>query len=149
MTTADFERPDADEIPDLDQASSEEIPDMELALGEDAEELVADDGYSPPDEARASESFGTTLGEQRTGETIDERELQMVPDIEPGNADADTMARRLIDPDEDAVTDTEKDLVAADVLGPGDSDLSAEESAMHITDPELEAALARDEGSTI
>ncbi len=145
MTTADY---DAADIPDLDQASDDEIPDMELALGEDSEDLIADQGYSPPDEAGAADGFGTTLREQQTGETIDEREFQMVPDVEPGDPEGASMARRLVDTDDDGVSDTEKDLIAADVLGDGDGDLSAEETAMHVIDPDADEALATDEGST-
>jgi len=124
---------------------------------------LLDEGYSPPERPRGVDAFGTTLAEQRQGESIDQRVLHEEPD--PANAFQDPLAEsdmlggddpdaiaadddflgdgevgsrrsgRLIAPDEGAHEDTEPDLLAEDV-GIGGGGSSAEEAAVHIVEDE-------------
>ena len=120
---------------------------------------LLDEGYSPPERPRGVDAFGTTLAEQRQGESIDQRLAHEVPDpsstIEDflkgpdlvGGDDPDAIAAeddflgdgevgdrrtgRLMAPDEGSHEDTESDMVARDVGRDGGGS-SAEEAAMHI-----------------
>lgn len=106
-----------------------------------------DEGYSPPEKWSAGQRFGNTPLEESTGETFDQRLAQEVPEPDPyeraeaegdsteeGDADpeaGDRRAGRLVEPDEGAHTDTEKDLVAEDV-GIDGAAAGAEEAAVHV-----------------
>jgi len=124
---------------------------------------LLDEGYSPPERPRGVDAFGTTVAEQRQGESIEQRLLHEEPD--PASAFQDPLAEadmvggddpdaiaadddflgdgevggrrsgRLIAPDEGAHEDTESDLVAEDV-GIGGGGSSAEEAAVHIVEDE-------------
>jgi len=124
---------------------------------------LLDEGYSPPERPRGVNAFGTTLAEQRQGESIEQRLAHEEPD--PGNAvedpldnsdmvggdDPDAIAAeddflgdgevgdrrsgRLMAPDQGAHEDTESDMVADDV-GIDGGGSSAEEAAMHIVEDE-------------
>jgi len=124
---------------------------------------LLDEGYSPPERPRGVDAFGTTLAEQRQGESIEERFRHEEPD--PANAFEDPLAEsdmvggddpdaiaaeddflgdgevgarrsgRLKAPDEGAPEDTESDMVADDV-GIDGGGSSAEEAAMHIVEDE-------------
>jgi len=124
---------------------------------------VLDEGYSPPEHPRGVDAFGTTLAEQRQGESIEQRLAHEVPD--PSNSfedpvvdwnrmggdDPDAIAAeddflgdgevgdrrcgRLMAPDQGAHEDAERDMVANDV-GIDGGGSSAEEAAMHIVDNE-------------
>jgi hypothetical protein len=124
---------------------------------------LLDEGYSPPERPRGVDAFGTTLAEQRQGESIEERSRHEEPD--PANAFEDPLAEsdmvggddpdaiaaeddflgdgevgarrsgRLKAPDEGAREDTESDMVADDV-GIDGGGSSAEEAAMHIVEDE-------------
>ena len=124
---------------------------------------LLDEGYSPPERPRGVDAVGTTLAEQRQGESIEQRLAHEVPD--PANAfedpleysemvggdDPDAIAAeddflgdgevgarrsgRLLAPDEGSHEDTESDMVADDVGIDGGSS-SAEEAAMHIVEDE-------------
>ena len=124
---------------------------------------LLDEGYSPPERPRGVDAFGTTLAEQRQGESIEERLRHEEPD--PANAFEDPLAEsdmvggddpdaiaaeddflgdgevgarrsgRLKAPDEGAREDTESDMVADDV-GIDGGGSSAEEAAMHIVEDE-------------
>jgi hypothetical protein len=124
---------------------------------------LLDEGYSPPERPRGVDAFGTTLSEQRQGESIEQRLAHEQPD--PANAledpladvdmvggdDPDAIAAeddflgdgevgdrrsgRLIAPDEGAHEDTEADMVADDV-GIDGGGSSAEEAAVHIIEDE-------------
>ena len=119
-------------------------------------ELVAGDagssqGMEPPhDTETATHEFGTTAEEMHDGESLSgrlDRELPDVLDAVDTPADesqgADTPfdeaagqgVGRLVEPDEGARTDTEKDMVARDE-GTDLGGYSAEESAMHL-EPEV------------
>jgi hypothetical protein len=120
---------------------------------------LLDEGYSPPERPRGVNAFGTTVAEQRQGETLEQRLAQEEPDpanaIEDPLADSDMVggddpdaivaeddflgdrevgdrrSGRLKAPDEGAHQDTEPDLVADDV-GIDGGGSSAEEAAIHI-----------------
>ncbi len=124
---------------------------------------LLDEGYSPPERPRGVDAFGTTLAEQRQGESIEQRLAHEEPD--PANAfedplayvemmggdDVDAIAAeddflgdgevgarrsgRLMAPDEGSHEDTESDMVAND-MGIDGGGSSAEEAAMHIIEDE-------------
>jgi Family of unknown function (DUF5709) len=126
-------------------------------------EDLLDEGYSPPERPRGVDAVGTTVAEQRQGESIEQRLAHEEPD--PANAveeplvDWDVMGGddpddisadddflgdgevgdrrcgRLMAPDEGSHEDTEPDMVANDV-GIDGGGASAEEAAMHIVDDE-------------
>jgi hypothetical protein len=91
--------------------------------------------WDPPDREPKNTQYGTTLAEQREGESLDQRLAQEEPDV--GSADArpadPNRAGRLVEPDEGAHPDTEAAAVATDVGRAGFAS-SAEEAAMHIVD---------------
>ncbi|GAA0286360.1 DUF5709 domain-containing protein [Streptomyces polychromogenes] len=64
----------------------ESQPDMENALGEPDADRILDTGYSPPDRPLAAERHGTTAGEQRAGETLDQRLAQEEPERDDAGA---------------------------------------------------------------
>lgn len=103
-----------------------------------------DEGYSPPEKWSAGQRFGNTPYEEATGETLDQRIAQEEPEPDPyaetgavaesvGGEVGDERAGRLVDTDEGARTDTEKDLVATDV-GIDGAGAGAEEAAVHVID---------------
>jgi hypothetical protein len=115
-----------------------------------------DPGYSPPEKWSAAEGYGNTPWEEAHGETLDQRVAQEEPEPDPyaeadradtadeaGGADQDGEARevgdlragRLVDPDQGAGEDTEKDVVGEDV-GIDGAGASAEEAAVHIVEDE-------------
>ena len=84
------------------------------------------EGLLPPgDEPRAAEGFGTTAGEQRERESIDERLAEEAPDREP---EKDRGLGRLVEPGS-GLSDQEKDEIAEEAEDDR-AGLSAEESAM-------------------
>ena len=143
---------------------------LERATGEDVDDVL-DEGYSPPEKPMGIDRFGTTLEEERQGESLDQKLAQEEPEqpVEaedpggargiqaPGEPDVsdlgeadldedgellddevgDRRAGRLVEYDEGAHTDVEKDAVAFDVGIDGGA-ASAEEAAMHIVDPDEE-----------
>jgi hypothetical protein len=105
-----------------------------------------DRGYSPPEKWSAAQGYGNTPYEEATGESLDQRIAQEVPEPDPydaasgGGSDdedvddgevGDVRAGRLVDPDEGLGEDTEKDLVGDDV-GIDGAAASAEEAAVHV-----------------
>ena len=122
---------------------------------------VLDEGYSPPERPRGVDAFGTTLSEQRQGESLEQRFSHEVPD--PANAfesalaesdmlggdDPDAIAAeddflgdgevgsrrsgRLMAPDEGTYEDVDSEMVADD-MGIDGGGSSAEEAAVHIID---------------
>lgn len=100
----------------------------------------------PHDTAVAADDFGTTAQEMRDGESLGGRIAREQPDVladagvpadESATADTPFADRagqgvgRLVEPDEGARTDAEKDLVARDA-GTDLGGYTAEESAMHV-----------------
>jgi hypothetical protein len=133
-----------------DDRDDDGILDPEQAMGIEAEEILAD-GYSPPDEPGGVDEYGTTVAEQRAGESLVDRELRTRPESWVDPEVDPTRAHRLVDTDEGRLVDTEPDLVARELAG--DDDLAAEEAAIHRIDPDPvldtdPATPAVDEGST-
>jgi hypothetical protein len=103
----------------------------------------------PPDRWSAGEGFGTTLAEERAGESLDQLLAEEVPDLDPyaeqdlppdgsldGSLDdglAEPRAGRLVAEDEGSHPDREPDLVARDVGIDGGA-ATAEEAAVHVRD---------------
>ena len=116
----------------MSDMDAEGIPDLEDPINQD-------EGLIPPrDFPQAVEEFGTTAAEERADEPLADRVLREEPDFdEVGTAqEADeAIGGRLIEPgseDVDAIDD-EKDAIAT-LATDEEGGLSAEESAMHITD---------------
>jgi hypothetical protein len=107
----------------------------------------------PADHYLAADEFGTTVQEEIEGESLDARLAREQPEPDPyaepsvsSDEDYDRENRllsdpegatvgRLVEPDEGAHTDIEKDVVARESLD-GEYDVSPEESAMHL-EPEV------------
>jgi Family of unknown function (DUF5709) len=124
---------------------------------------LLDEGYSPPERPRGVDAFGTTLAEQRRGESLEQRLAHEEPD--PANAVEDPLAEtdmvggddpdaiaaeddylgdgevggrrsgRLVSPDEGVHEDTDSEMVADD-MGIDGGGSSAEEAAVHIIEDE-------------
>jgi hypothetical protein len=103
-----------------------------------------DTGIAPPDRWSAGEGFGTTLAEERQGESLDQLLAEEEPDVDPYAEEdfaddavpgevQDSRSGRLVAEDEGAHPDTESDLVARDVGIDGGA-AGAEEAAVHIQD---------------
>src|SRR6266487_2383742 len=104
-----------------------------------------DTGIAAPDRWSAGESFGTTLAEERQGESLDQLLAEEEPDADPYAEDdlanyaipddnePDARSGRLVAEDEGAHPDAEPDLVARDVGIDGGA-AGAEEAAVHIQD---------------
>jgi len=78
-------------------------------VGSDVEDEL-DRGYSPAEQYSAGQGFGNTPFEEATGETLDQRVAQEVPEPDPYEQ-AEAEAARAADPDG-----------ATDIQGPGDVD---------------------------
>ena len=135
-------------IPEKPSAfEAEGIPDPESApAGHDVTGQDESVMEPPHDTALAVDDYGTTAAEQREGEPISVRVEREEPDVlDAVNRDADESfgadtpfderagqgVGRLVEPDEGARTDTEKDQIARDA-GTDLGGYSAEESAMHL-----------------
>jgi hypothetical protein len=137
--------------PERDLDSDDLVETPESLRDVDEEAMPLDRGREPGDRPAAAESFGTTHAEEAAGEDLDHRLRQEEPDVGAA-ASADhfdslgedvaeedlvlpdgdeAQVGRLVEPDEGAHTDTEKDVIATDV-GRDAGNLSAEESAMHV-----------------
>ena len=126
---------------------AEGIPDP--GFTSDTQEVTGDGAYGmepPRDTAIAADDFGTTAAEMAEGESLDGRIAREEDDVlaqvdldadegmgsdTPFDERAGQGVGRLVEPDEGARTDTEADLVAADV-GTDLGGYSAEEAAMHL-----------------
>lgn len=104
-----------------------------------------DTGILPADRWSAGEGFGTTLAEERAGESLDQLLAEEEPDPDPyaeaaeaqddplAGDDLEPRAGRLVAQDEGSHPDTEPDLVARDVGIDGGA-ATAEEAAVHVQD---------------
>ncbi len=126
-------------------------------LDGDLDRDVLDDGYTPPDHYVAADRFGTTPREQQQGEGLERRLREEEPEVweredkarqdrvggdDPdaiegqedfvGDADPGRPVGHLVAPDEGAHEDTEAAAIARDAGDEAGTDLSAEESAMHL-----------------
>ncbi|MBP2325727.1 hypothetical protein JOF56_006112 [Kibdelosporangium banguiense] len=111
-----------------------------------------DEGYSPPERARAIEGFGTTAREVAEGEDLGHRLAREVPDLFDNESDdglgdsedtdgeliddevGDFRAGRLVATNEGFGADTDAELYASDVGIDGGA-ASAEEAAVHVVNP--------------
>ena len=121
---------------------SEGIPDLQdstPALGGADPSVMSVPGDAPV----AVEDFGTTSAEEREGESLTDRLAREEPDpaaaADSGAATEDQLVEssdgeRLVEPDEGAHPDTEADAVGRTPTG--QSGLTAEEAAVHVTDVE-------------
>src|ERR1700712_1791918 len=80
-----------------------------------------DGGYSPPDREPRALRYGTTDEEELAGESLDDKLAEEEPDISDDPVDedfsyddADSVAGRLVAPDEGAHADLESDAIAHD-----------------------------------
>ena len=105
-----------------------------------------DVGIAAADRWSGANRFGTTIAEQRAGETMDQLLAEEEPDVDPyaeAADDEDELVRRgydhepragrLVADDEGAHPDDEGDLVARDA-GVDGGGASAEEAAMHVVE---------------
>ena len=102
-----------------------------------------DAGIIPPDRWSAGEGFGTTLEEERTGESLDQLLAEEEPEPDPYAEDEDEddedrtddepdpRSGRLVAEDEGAHPDEESGLLARDVGIDGGA-AGAEEAAVHV-----------------
>ena len=145
MTDSIYEASDGD--------TENDVVDLDQAFGDEDVEGMYETSYSPPDHEPGNTRFGTTLAEEREGETLDQRLAQEEPDptsrfeeqrdvdeVDEDELDPEDLrytevggdrAGRLVDPDEGAHEDAEKDLVGSDV-GVDAGAASAEEAAVHV-----------------
>ncbi len=107
----------------------------------------------------AGERFGSTLAEEREGESLDQLLAEEEPDTDPyrdagaglpregpePNDEPQPRAGRLVQEDEGAHPDREPDLVAEDV-GIDAGAASAEEAAVHLTDEDEDEIAGGPEG---
>ncbi|HTT50136.1 MAG TPA: DUF5709 domain-containing protein [Streptosporangiaceae bacterium] len=166
--TGDFERgeynPGEDGLEDTDFEDDGVLDSSDtLEDPEDPYEDPLDTGILPTDRWSAGERFGTTLEEEREGESLDQLLAEEEPDEDP-YAVADPQAEgslpregpdpedepqpragRLVAENEGIGPDTEPDLVAEDV-GIDAGAASAEEAAVHVTDEEEDDMAGGPEG---
>jgi hypothetical protein len=109
-----------------------------------------DTGISPPERRPASEKYGVTLEEARTGAPLDQRlaeeepepaSLENRPEAEPDappidDLEPDQRAGRLVAEDEGAHTVSSPNYLARD-MGVDGGAASAEEAAMHVADADV------------
>jgi len=125
-----------------EQLDREGIPDLETPINED-EGLIA-----PGDRAKGAEEFGVTAREERLTEPAAQRLTRELPDVGPDDidladaereygelAEGDRLDGRIVEPGSEDVDrwDDEKDVIGT-LVGEDEGALTAEESAMHITD---------------
>lgn len=125
-------------VEESDQLTGEDT----LADGDVEDQL--DRGYSPPEKYSPGQGFGNTPYEEATGESLDQRVAQEVPEPDPyaeaeaegdreqvGGEVGDERAGRLVDPDMGLGEDVDAELVGDDV-GIDGAAASAEEAAVHV-----------------
>jgi hypothetical protein len=89
----------------------------------------------PGDEPMAVDEYGTTAEEQREPESLNGRlAREEAEPTAPGAAAAAEPVARVVEPDQGAAPDTEKDMIA-DEVGPDAGGYGPEERAVHIEDP--------------
>lgn len=127
------------------EAEDDGLLDASDTLEGDPGDDPLDTGVAPPDRRSAAERFGTTLSEEREGESLDQ--LLAEEDSEPdpyaeedrpqeaplGSDYAEPRSGRLVAEDEGAHPAAEPDLVARDVGIDGGA-AGAEEAAVHVQD---------------
>jgi len=148
----DDETYDPSSDPEENELEDDGILDASDTLDGDPGDDPLDTGILPPDRWSAGEGFGTTLAEERAGESLDQLLAEEEPEPDPyAEADLapddllvdeddsladdgeDPRSGRLVAEDEGAHSDREPDLVARDVGIDGGA-ASAEEAAVHLVD---------------
>ncbi|MEU4083714.1 DUF5709 domain-containing protein [Streptomyces aureus] len=141
----DVYQPDGSEVQD-----DAGLLDAEDTLVTDGVSDPLDRGWSPPERPWAVEHRGVTASEGRTGESLDQRLADELPDIAASDGDGigdcegtdgepldnevgALRSGRLVAPNEGAHEDEESGLIATDI-GIDGAAASAEEAAMHIVD---------------
>ncbi|MFD5796702.1 DUF5709 domain-containing protein [Streptomyces diastatochromogenes] len=143
----DVYQPDASDASEVREDSG--VLDVEDTLDFDGVDDPLDRGWSPPERPWAVQHTGVTASERLSGETLDQRLAEELPDNDApdgdgiGDCEADgelldnevggRRSGRLVAPDEGAHEDEESALIATDV-GIDGAAASAEEAAMHIVD---------------
>jgi hypothetical protein len=136
-----------DETYDLEDEDPEGdgVLDASDTLEGDPGDDLLDTGIEPADRWSAGERFGTTLAEERVGESLDQLLAEEEPEGDPyaeGDLPQDAplasdypepRAGRLVAEDEGAHPDAEADLVARDV-GIDAGAAGAEDAAVHVQD---------------
>ena len=138
-----------DRIDGVDQwnvAEDDGVLDTSESLDDDRVADPLDTGIAPADRWAGANRFGTTIAEQRAGESLDQRLAEEEPDVDPDAEvpdDEDELARRgyereprsgrLVAENAGFGEDDEADLVAEDV-GVDAGGASAEEAAIHVVD---------------
>ncbi|MET9292306.1 DUF5709 domain-containing protein [Streptomyces sp. NPDC003077] len=136
-----------------DDPDNPDFLDMENSLDEPGTDELLDKGYSPPEKPLGVNRYGTTIEEQREGESLDQRLAEEVPDVQVPDGDGigdqpgkdgepvddlagEDRAGRLTRPDEPG-SNLPSDVVGEDVGIDGGA-ASAEEAAVHrVDDDEL------------
>ncbi|MDQ3157489.1 MAG: DUF5709 domain-containing protein [Actinomycetota bacterium] len=131
----------SDEVPEGNEQFDQLQPDD--TLNDRGVVDTLDEGYSPPEAWSAAESFGSTAEEQRTGESLDQRIAQEVPERDPYSDEDDDYlddgevgtrrAGRLVESNSGSGEDVESELYGTDV-GIDGAGSSAEEAAVHVID---------------
>ena len=129
-----------------DDIEDEGVLDTSETLDDDAVDDPLDVGIAASDRWSGANRFGTTLEEQRDGESLDDRLAEEEPDIGLDYADdtdedeltrrgyeSEPRAGRLFAEDEGLGPDLETDAVAFDA-GVDAGGASAEEAAVHLVD---------------
>ena len=129
-----------------DAVEDEGVLDASDTLDDDRVADPLDTGIAPADRWAGANRFGTTIAEQRAGESLDQRLAEEEPDVDPDAEvpdDEDELTRRgyeqeprsgrLVAGDAGFGEDDEADLVAEDV-GVDAGGASAEEAAIHVVD---------------
>lgn len=130
--------------PDENDLEDDGVLDASDTLNGDPGDDPLDTGIAPPDRWSAGEGFGTTLAEERQGESLDQLLAEEEPETDPYAEDdlasdavpgdeQDARSGRLVAEDEGAHPDTEPGLFARDVGIDGGA-AGAEEAAVHIQD---------------
>ncbi len=121
------------------QLEDDGVLDSSDTLEDDVGTDPLDMGIDAGDRYSAGEGFGTTLAEERAGESLDQLLAEEEPDIDPyreaSTRDEGTARRagRLVAEDAGLGADDEADLVGFDVGFDGGA-ASPEEAAVHIID---------------
>ncbi|HEY3868506.1 MAG TPA: DUF5709 domain-containing protein [Actinocrinis sp.] len=144
---------DQDQAQDLDQEPMGQEPLEDDGVLQPGDSLETDDlasdpldtGVSPPERKPASERFGVTLAEARSGESLDQRLEQEEPDVEPRDTPAtspyepgepaEPRAGRLVSQDEGDHPVEDPVYLARDAGVDGGA-AGAEEAAVHVIDEE-------------
>jgi hypothetical protein len=110
-----------------DELDEEGIPSLHDAVTSDGSEEMP----PPRDHPQGAAGFGTTVAEERRGESLAQRVRREEPDVLPGQTGE---TGPLLDPADEDVDDVDDEsaMVATDT--DSDQALSAEEAAVHVVD---------------